>query len=35
MFYFSLLESIEFLIHSKIDIFTDKKIYEAKHHNLL
>ena len=32
---FSLLESIEFLDRSKIDIFTDKKIYEANHHNFL
>ena len=29
---FSLLESIEFLDSSKIDVFTDKKIYEKNHH---
>ena len=30
---FSLLESMKFLVSSKIDIFTDKKIYEKNHHN--
>jgi len=32
---FSLLESIKFLTSSKVDIFTDKKIYEKNHHNFL
>ena len=30
---FSLLESMKFLKSSKIDIFTDRKIYENNHHN--
>ena len=30
---FSLLESMKYLASSKIDIFTDKKIYEKNHHN--
>ncbi len=30
---FSLLESMKYLVTSKIDIFTDKKIYEKNHHN--
>ena len=30
---FSLLESMKYLASSKIDIFTDKKIYENNHHN--
>ena len=30
---FSLLESMKFLKSSKIDIFTDRKIYENHHHN--
>ena len=30
---FSLLESMKFLKSSKIDIFTDRKIYEKIHHN--
>jgi len=32
---FSLLESMKFLKSSKIDIFTDRKIYENNHHNFL
>ena len=32
---FSLIESIKFLDYSKIDIFTDKKIYEVNHANFL
>jgi len=32
---FSLLESLEFLDSSKIDIFTDKKIYESDQYNFL
>ena len=32
---FSLLESLEFLDSSKIDIFTDKKIYESGQYNFL
>ena len=32
---FSLMESIEFLDYSKIDIFTDKKIYEANYDNFI
>jgi len=32
---FSLLESMKYLVSSKIDIFTDKKIYEKNHHNFL
>ena len=32
---FSLMESIELLDYSKIDIFTDKIIYEANHDNFL
>ena len=32
---FSLLESMKFLPSSKVDIFTDKKIYNEKHHNFL
>ncbi len=32
---FSLLESMRFLVSSKIFIFTDKKIYEKNHHNFL
>ena len=32
---FSLLESLEFLYSSKIDIFTDEKIYESHQHNFL
>ena len=30
---FSLLESMKFLKSSKVDIFTDRKIYENNHHN--
>ena len=30
---FSLLESMKFLVSSKVDIFTNKKIYEKNHHN--
>ena len=30
---FSLLESMKYLVSSKIDIFTDKNIYEKNHHN--
>ena len=30
---FSLLECMKYLVSSKIDIFTDKKIYEKNHHN--
>ena len=30
---FSLLESMKYLVSSKIDIFTDKKIYEKNHNN--
>ena len=32
---FSLLESMKYLVSSKIDIFTDKIIYEKYHHNFL
>ena len=32
---FSLLESMKYLVSSKIDIFTDKIIYEKNHHNFL
>jgi len=32
---FSLLETMKFLTSSKIDIFTDKKIYEKNHQNFL
>ena len=32
---FSLLDSFKFLTSSKIDIFTDKKIYEKNHQNFL
>ena len=32
---FSLLESMKYLTSSKIDIFTDKKIYEKKHEQFL
>jgi ornithine carbamoyltransferase len=32
---FSLLESMKYLVSSKIDIFTDKKIYEKNHHNFI
>ena len=35
MFFFSLMESLEFLDYSKIDIFTDKKIYEVNHDNFI